>query len=164
MKINVDCVHYRGFRPCAPNKLRGAICPQCRDYRAKTATLLIIKLGAAGDVLRTTFLLPALKRTAGPGAHICWLTDAAHLPILDNNPFINETLDAGHPATLARLLSAKWDAVYCLDNTPEAGAFCAASNSIRKYGFSLSERGMLKALDGNAGYWLELACFDQLKK
>jgi heptosyltransferase-2 len=50
--------------------------------------LLIVKLGAIGDVLRTTALLPGLKEKHDP-CEIDWLTSAPSKPVLTGNPFIN---------------------------------------------------------------------------
>ncbi|MBI2135294.1 glycosyltransferase family 9 protein [Candidatus Woesearchaeota archaeon] len=51
--------------------------------------ILVIKLGAVGDVLRTTSILPALKekyRDAG----IDWVTKKESLELLKNNPYIED--------------------------------------------------------------------------
>jgi len=47
--------------------------------------ILIVKLGAIGDVIRTTSILEGLK-----GNEIDWLTSSAAKPILLNNAFINK--------------------------------------------------------------------------
>ncbi|PIU40254.1 MAG: glycosyl transferase, partial [Candidatus Omnitrophica bacterium CG07_land_8_20_14_0_80_50_8] len=49
--------------------------------------ILIIKLGAMGDVLRTTPLLPALRKKY-PGSKITWLVEARCRGVLEKNPFI----------------------------------------------------------------------------
>lgn len=51
--------------------------------------LLVVKLGAIGDVLRTTSLLPGLKEKYGP-SRIEWLTAEVSRELLDGNPFINK--------------------------------------------------------------------------
>lgn len=50
--------------------------------------ILIVKIGAAGDVLRTTALLPGLLQKY-PGAKIDWLTETANRDILSDNPHIS---------------------------------------------------------------------------
>jgi heptosyltransferase-2 len=50
--------------------------------------ILVVKIGAAGDVLRTTCLLPGLKKKY-PQSKIDWLTESAHEDILVGNPYIN---------------------------------------------------------------------------
>jgi heptosyltransferase-2 len=49
--------------------------------------VLIVKIGAAGDVLRTTSLLPGLQAKY-PKARIDWLTETANRDILLGNPHL----------------------------------------------------------------------------
>ena len=58
--------------------------------------VLIAKLSALGDVLRTTSLLrPQARRH--PGARVAWLTSRQALPLLETNPWISDlvTVEAG---------------------------------------------------------------------
>lgn len=108
VKINFDCKHFLGDRPCAPNKTYGVFCPECTLYEKnenvtedfpeiektstlpeKAETILIIKLDAAGDVLRTTSILPSLKEKY-PGAEIKWITKSKSFPMLKDNELIDE--------------------------------------------------------------------------
>ena len=72
---------------------------------------LIIKLGAMGDVLRTTTILNVLE---GP---VTWVTRPASVPLLENNPRLAAVVpfDAAH-----RLRDRHFDLVACLDDEPEA--------------------------------------------
>jgi len=72
---------------------------------------LIIKLGAMGDVLRTTTILNVLE---GP---VTWVTRPASVPLLENNPRLAEIVpfDAA-----SRLQGRHFDLVACLDDEPEA--------------------------------------------
>ena len=51
--------------------------------------ILIVKLGAIGDVLRTTSLLPGLSDKFNRQARIDWLTAPSAKDILLNNPYIS---------------------------------------------------------------------------
>jgi len=51
--------------------------------------ILIIKLGAIGDVIRTTSILPGLKEKY-PDCKISWLTKKESFDILKNNNMINK--------------------------------------------------------------------------
>ena len=75
--------------------------------------ILIIKLGAMGDVLRTTPLLEALKRKY-PKSEISWLVDRESLEILERCPFLDHlyAYDA-HAMTL--LKKERFDLSICLD-------------------------------------------------
>ncbi|MFH1862518.1 MAG: hypothetical protein ABH878_06850 [bacterium] len=80
-KIHLDCRHYRGDRPCAPHKRSGVICDNCPDYQPESTRVLILKLGAAGDVLRTTCILPVLREQYCDPA-VYWVTLPENLPLL----------------------------------------------------------------------------------
>ena len=68
-----DCLHFKGSIPCKPNKIDGSICSSCSHYQKIEKRILLIKLGALGDVIRTTPLLEKL-RFKYHNAHITWLT------------------------------------------------------------------------------------------
>ena len=70
--LKTDCRHFRSERPCAPHKLRGKICPTCDEYDPTASRVLVVKLGAMGDVLRTTSILRGLKNKFL--APIVWVT------------------------------------------------------------------------------------------
>ena len=70
--VRFDCHYFRGEIPCLPNKLRNKVCT-CDEYKPIKTRILIIKLGALGDVIRTTPLVTAY-RNLYPNAHITWLT------------------------------------------------------------------------------------------
>ena len=71
--LHFDCVHFRGDIPCRPNKQSGMTCPNCTEYQPISKRILIIKLGALGDVIRTTPLIEAYRKLY-PGCHITWIT------------------------------------------------------------------------------------------
>jgi heptosyltransferase-2 len=53
--------------------------------------LLIVKIGAIGDVLRTTSLLPGLTEKYRP-VEIDWLTSAVARDLLDGNPYLRRVM------------------------------------------------------------------------
>jgi len=54
--------------------------------------ILIIKLGAIGDVLRTTAILPGLREKY-PDSLVTWVTKADSFDILKNNEFSARPFD-----------------------------------------------------------------------
>ena len=72
-EVKLDCFHFKGAIPCKPNKLYGVSCMNCSHYEKISTRILIIKLGALGDVIRSTPLLEPLRHKF-PNAHITWLT------------------------------------------------------------------------------------------
>lgn len=155
-KINVDCRHFLGDRPCKPHKQSGVHCEGCGYYDPISRRVLIIKLGAAGDVIRTTPLLRVLK---SPGAHITWLTDT---PEILPSGWIDRIirLDA---ATLAYLLAARFDAVYNLDKDPQAIAFCSMVKAEEKYGFTIDQGVCVPADERARPKWLT-GLFDDVNR
>ncbi len=77
-RYKTDCFHFNGFKPCAAHKENRTECESCDVYRPLDFRILIIKTGAAGDVVRTTPLLHRLKKLY-PQAEITWVT---HYPEL----------------------------------------------------------------------------------
>src|SRR3989339_186947 len=94
--IKTDCLHFPLDRPCLFNKRSGARCAGCRHYlpvlnrrKGTPKKILIVKLGAMGDVLRTTFLLPGLQKKY-PRCQITWLVADGSESLLAGNPAIAE--------------------------------------------------------------------------
>ena len=55
--VAYGCRYFLGDRPCKWHKKEGVSCV-CRYFTPVQENILIIKLDAVGDVLRTTCLLP----------------------------------------------------------------------------------------------------------
>ncbi len=90
--IHFDCLYYKGDIPCAPHKKSGYHCQDCPEYKTISHKILIIKLGAIGDVIRTTPLLRKL-RTEYPNAQISWLT---YSPDILSKEWVNRILPVTH--------------------------------------------------------------------
>lgn len=152
-----DCRDYTGYKPCR----FGGDCTGCREYRPVTENLLIIKLGARGDTLRTTPLLRALRR-AHPAARLTWVTAPESLPLLAHNPFLDRVhaLDA---RALAALLPQRFDRLYSFDKDPEAIGLATALAAEHKYGFGMTPSGSLTVFNPAAEYALRLGLDDELK-
>jgi heptosyltransferase-2 len=92
---------------------------------------VIIKLGAAGDVLRTTPILRALD-PAGTGTQVLWVT---HFPEL----LPKEACEAVRPdaVTLARLAASEWDFCWNLDKDVEACAIAFHVRAKERAGYTL---------------------------
>jgi heptosyltransferase-2 len=85
--IKKDCIYCLGSKPCKFHKQDGRLCEDCQDYRKTEKKILIIKLDALGDVLRTTSILPALIKKY-PNSGITWITRKNALPLLEKNSYI----------------------------------------------------------------------------
>jgi ADP-heptose:LPS heptosyltransferase len=131
-QLKHDCLHFRGDRPCAPHRESGARCT-CAAYLRVARRGVIIKLGAAGDVLRTTPLLRALDPLA-TGTRVVWVTH--HPDLLPEGACEAATVS---PATLARLQTARFDFCWNLDKDPEACALAELVTADDKRGFGLRD-------------------------
>jgi ADP-heptose:LPS heptosyltransferase len=160
-EVAVDCQDFLGDRPCVWHKREGALCT-CDRYRPVRERVLIVKLDAMGDVLRTTALLPAIA-AAHPEAAITWVTRPESVPLLQNNPYLADVLAYG-PDALVRLLSCTFDRVINLDAGKISAGLAAAARAARKDGYFLHERGHVVATTPAAQAWLEMGLFDDLKR
>jgi heptosyltransferase-2 len=80
-----DCKHFTGYKPCFPET---NCLEECVDPKPRGARILIINLEAMGNVLVTTTLLPAIKRTY-PESTVFWVTLKNAAPLLLYNQYID---------------------------------------------------------------------------
>ncbi len=160
-EIAFDCRFFLGDRPCVWHKTSGVLCT-CDHYEKVEQRLLIIKLDAMGDVLRTTALLPALAK-ANAGTAITWITRRESRPLLERNPYVTETIEYGEDALL-QLQTRTFDRVINLDAGKASAALASMANAKQKDGFVLDERGCVQPTNSAARRWLEMGIFDDLKR
>jgi heptosyltransferase-2 len=160
-EIAFDCRFFLGDRPCVWHKTTGVLCT-CDHYQQIEERILIIKLDAIGDVLRTTALLPALAE-AHPEAAITWLTRRESRPLLERNPYLTEVLEYGEDA-LAQLGVRTFDRVINLDAGKPSAALASMAKASKKDGFILDGRGCVQPTNAAARRWLEMGIFDDLKR
>ncbi len=142
MIIHENCRYFRGDIPCAPNKREGVHCDGCPYYDPITENILIIKLGAAGDVLRTTPLLTRLL-TAHPHARIWWLT---HSPDLVPGSRVDRIL-TWKSENLELLHAAHFSWLINLDKDHYACALASRIEADKKSGFVLGKYGEAEPAD-----------------
>ena len=134
---HADCRHFRGDIPCVPNKREGVHCDGCPYYDAVTENILIIKLGAAGDVLRTTPILTPLKKQH-PNARIWWLT---HSPDLVPKSHVDRILK-WNSESLETLRAVRFSRLINLDKDHYAAGFATTLTADKKDGFLLDSLGV----------------------
>jgi heptosyltransferase-2 len=153
--VHFDCVYFHGDRPCKPNKQYSVFCPNCSLYEKdeeiknefppipekyyetpadKFVKIIIIKLDAMGDVLRTTSLLPSIKKKY-PDSDIYWITKERSFPVLKNNLLIDEIYFDNED--ISHLFNEEFDIAINLDSGTES---CSIMNNIiagEKFGYEL---------------------------
>ncbi|HEX8426139.1 glycosyltransferase family 9 protein [Hymenobacter sp.] len=155
--VHPDCRHFRGDVPCRPNKEHGYVCADCPVYAPVQQRILIIKLGAIGDVIRTTPLLRRLRQEY-PAAKITWLTLT---PAILPQGAIDEILKLDLPSVL-HLQAREFDLLFNLDKDKEA---CALHDTIRathKFGYRLHPVGVAWPGNDLAQHKFLTGVFDQL--
>lgn len=159
MKVNKNCHYFKGDLPCRFHKKEGVECEQCQYYEPIQEIILIIKLGAAGDVIRTTPLLRKLKQVY-PAAFITWLTLSPELVPAD---WVDEIFpfDLTH---LEILRASKFDLLLNLDKDREACALTNQIFAVEKKGFVLSDQNRCEPANVDANHKFITGIFDSQNK
>ena len=157
-----DCRHFTGAIPCVFHKRDGRACDErCEDYSRVTCRILIVKLAAAGDVLRTTCILPALRH-AYPGAQITWITERAAMPLLEGNPLIDRIV--ARDSAAERLLVERFDLGLGLDPDEQGGALLALARCTDRAGYVLDDAGRVMPVNAAAHQWWVMGLDDGEKR
>ncbi len=157
MIARYDCRFFLGYKPCIYKRS----CEGCPHFAPFGRRILIIKLAAMGDVLRTTPLLRGLRRS-DQNCHITWLTEPESVPMLQGIPEIDRLLPYSHELVL-QLLSETFDLLLCFDKEPKAAGLAMKIRAGRRAGFGLSKYGNVMPLSKESEYTFELGINDDLK-
>ncbi len=158
MYVRLDCRNFRGDVPCSYN----ATCLACPKYQPQGTKILIIKLAAVGDVLRTTPILFGLKRRY-PVSFITWITNPEAVDLLKRNDYIDRLLVYGLP-DIERLKTERFDIIISLDKETAALGLVNQIEGRKKIGFGLDPKtGNVIPLNKESNYAWELGLSDELK-
>ncbi|MBN1252564.1 MAG: glycosyltransferase family 9 protein [Bacteroidales bacterium] len=161
MQIKTDCKYYLAYKPCVFHKIDGRLCENCNDYSKIAERILIIKLDALGDVLRTTSILPALKNKY-PNSEITWITKKNAFTLLNGNQYIDRVL-AIEENYLQVLLSEEFDIGICLDADPQSASILSITKAKEKFGFVSGLNGKVVIVNNKAETWWKMGVNDELK-
>lgn len=157
MTYKFDCFWFSGYKPCQFKRA----CEGCTNYRQVNKRIVVVSLEAMGAVLRSTCLLPAIRRKY-PDSHITWITYKNAKPLLDNNPLIDRTITVSEK-TQALFHHLEFDVLYAVDKSFEAGALSEIINAKEKFGFGLTKQGAIRPFTKDADYQFEVGLDDDLK-
>ncbi len=163
MILKTDCKHFLGDKPCKPNKFENKKCDDCEYYSPIRFKILIIKLDAVGDVLRTTSILHALKQKY-PDSHVTWLTKQNSKDIFINNNLVDTVLTFESFDLTSKLTTEVFDLLIHPDASPISSSLASIVNAKVKKGFVLNQLGQVVPVNQEAIEWLEMGAFDEFKK
>lgn len=118
--------------------------------------IVIIKLGALGDVVRTLAILPIIKEKY-PESNITWVTKQESKEILEDNIYVDNVTE------IPNEIKESFDILYNLDIEDEATRLAEEIKAKRKYGF-YSVDGFPSAFNIMAEYYINTIFDDELKK
>lgn len=157
MSYQKDCRWFNGYKPCKYKRS----CTDCPHHSKVTQHIAIVSLDAMGAVIRATCLLPPIKRKY-PDAHITWITYPQCTALLKNNPMIDRAIsfNAHSVPLLSRL---RFDLLFAVDKSLEAGGLSESIQAHEKFGFGLSETGVIEPFNPGAAYQYDVGLNDDLK-
>jgi len=160
--LKYDCRYFTGDRPCKVHKKYEIKCDSCNYYSPIGLKILIIKLDAIGDVLRTTSILPPLKKKY-PDSYITWCTKQNAKALFSGNNYVDEIITLEEDAQF-RLIAEEFDIVINLDSSKMSSAIATSAKGKEKMGFVLNEKGSVIPKSAEADYWLQMSAFDDEKR
>ncbi len=150
MEIKYDCRYLDGYKPCKAHKQKQAVCASCASYSPIVNNILILKTGAAGEVVRNTPLLTRLRQLY-PNAKLTWVT---HFPDLIPKGMVDEVLKFSWE-NICYLASQEFDIVYSLDKDKKVCGVLSQLNYKMIYGFKINANGaIIPANDFSKEKWL----------
>ena len=158
MVYKSNCRYFRGDIPCKPHKTKNVHCEGCLDYEPTRGKILIIKLGAAGDVIRTTPLLIKLKKQF-PSSKIYWLTE---FPDLVPRNYVDKVIDFKSQECLLTQ-AINFDYLFSLDKDYHATALASIIKARHKFGFIL-KNGVPAPINKKAESKYLTGLFDDVNK
>ena len=113
-------------------------CDDCPAFSPRAGRILLIKLGAAGDVIRTTPLLDPLRREY-PDHVLTWVTDFPELV-----PDAVDDVLRWDTNAILWLRHTRFDLLINLDKDRQACALAREVSADRKLGFTLADDGLCR--------------------
>lgn len=127
-----------------------------------TVRVLLVHLEALGAVLRSTALLPAIRRKY-PGAHITWVTQKPAHHLLAENPLIDRVLTTDED-DLLKLSALEFDIALMIDKGLKSAGILKLTSAELVYGFTVDPRSgaVLPATEAADELW-EIGLSDRKK-
>ena len=132
--------------------------------------LLILKIGALGDVLRTTSILPGLRATY-PGARITWLTGEGAQDLLRLHPALERVVtvdpdgEGSRERVVEELAGVHWERIFSLDDDEPVCALASALAAGRAPGVlsgAYLDRDGTRTYTQDTAPWFEMGLISKL--
>lgn len=155
----LSCRHFNGYKPCGKSAICDNLCPQ---FSPSNIRLLVVHLEALGAVLRSTALLPAIRRKF-PNAHLTWVTQKPADQLLANNPYIDRVLTT-NTDDLLQLSALEFDIALVVDKGLKSAGVLKQTKVDYIYGFAtdLHHGAVVPATDAAKELW-EIGLSNQKK-
>ncbi len=163
MILKTDCKYFPGDRPCSFNKREGVKCDACPYYETEQTRILIVKLEAVGDVLRTTCILHGLKEKY-PKSEITWITCRSSVPLFENNKLVDRVFAYDSTETILHVIVEEFDIIINLDSASDSAVLASTAKGKEKIGYGFDAKGNVFPFNTESVTWLEMGAFDDLKK
>ncbi len=162
-KWNRNCRSFIGTYPCEISVAENLLdCTDCSFYEPIQKRILIIKLGALGDVLRTIPILKGIKEKYGYETHITWLIEKGSKELLYNIPEIDRIFE-DTPENIQRIKQEKFDILLSLEIDAPGTVIANTIDADEKYGYFLDKDGHPSLFNKEATDYLEMALSNKLK-
>jgi ADP-heptose:LPS heptosyltransferase len=166
-EIKHDCRYFVGYVPCRPNKMYNALCLEndmpCIYYSKVNEKILIIKLGAAGDVIRTTPLLHKIQN-AYPDSFVYWITQFPDLiPQKSIDKLGADRIFNWELNSLITLQNMEFDLVINLDKDEQACSLAKSLKSKKYCGYTLVDNKPFP-FDEKAKHKFLTGVYDEISK
>lgn len=154
----VDCRYFNGYKPCGRSEECTAACEKKEPVGTR---VLLIHLGALGAVVRSTALLPAIRRRY-PQSHITWVTDRPADRLLTGHPLVDRVVVNDHDGLL-ELRAMSFDVALVVDKSLRASGILASTSADLVLGFKAEENGAIVPANPEAQELWKIGLSDHVK-
>ena len=154
------CKNFKGDRPCKyywVDREHDCLDSDSMCYEEYSHRILLIKLDALGDVVRSTVLAEGIKKKY-PNSELIWMTMKDARLFIESNPFIDRVLEY-NDENVRILQCQEFDIIINLDKDAKATSMITLFNSNDKRGYGLSAKGHPFPLNDGTKYHYDI-CLD----
>jgi len=150
MEFKRDCKEFPGIYVCdVMNSENYKDCSECKFYEKISKRVLIIKLGAMGDVIRTTPLIKNIRKKYGD-CQITWLVNKESKDLVNADRVLIYNQD-----NVLRLQNEEFDVLFSLEHDVPGSVISNLVKAKEKYGYYLDKDGHPNYFNEKSKFYLE---------